>query len=165
MRWYLIHCKPRQEKLALLNLARQGYECYLPMLRQEKLRQETLRVEDEPLFPRYLFIRLGEGERAKSWSPIRSTKGVSRLVCFGVEYANVDDALIEQLRAREASIQAAPEPLFKPGERVRLAETPFSGIEGVYQMADGERRAMLLINILSKPVIVRVSPGSLRKAS
>jgi transcriptional antiterminator RfaH len=165
MRWYLIHCKPKQEKQALLNLERQGYECYLPMLRQEKLRQEILRVEDQPLFPRYLFIRLGEGDRAKSWSPIRSTKGVSRLVCFGAEYANVDDALIERLRAREASIQGEPETLFKSGERVLLTEFPFSGIEGVYQMADGERRVMLLINILSKPVIVRVSPGSLRKAS
>jgi hypothetical protein len=50
-------------------------------------------------------------------------------------------------------------------ERVRLTEAPFAGIEGVYQMADGERRVMVLIEILSKPVAVRVAPASLRKAS
>jgi transcriptional antiterminator RfaH len=108
---------------------------------------------------------LGQGDSAKSWSPIRSTKGVSRLVSFGIEPARVDDGLIELLRTQEALVQIDPERLFKPGERVRLTEAPFAGIEGIYQMADGERRVMVLINILSKPVAVRVVPASLRKAS
>lgn len=165
MHWYLVHAKPRQEKCALENLERQGYQCYLPTLPSEKLRQGLLTVSDVPLFPRYLFIRLGLGEGAKSWAPIRSTKGVSRLVGFGVEPAVVDDCLIELLQAHEASVQNEPERLFKPGDRVRMVEAPFAGIEGVYQMADGERRVMVLIEILSKPVAVRVSPASLRKAS
>jgi transcriptional antiterminator RfaH len=163
--WYLVHTKPRQEKCALENLERQSYQCYLPTLPSEKLRQGLLTVSDEPLFPRYLFIRLGQGDSAKSWAPIRSTKGVSRLVSFGVKPAKVDDVLIELLRLHEASVQAEPERLFNPGERVRLTEVPFAGIEGVYQMADGECRAMVLIEILSKPVTMRVAPGSLRKAS
>lgn len=165
MHWYLVHTKPRQEKCALDNLHRQGYECYLPMIPAEKLRQGLITVVNEPLFPRYLFIRLGQGDSAMSWAPIRSTKGVSRLVSFGIEPARMDDGLIELLRMQEASLQAEPERLFKPGERVRLTKAPFAGIEGIYQMADGERRAMVLIEILSKPVAVRVVPASLRKAS
>lgn len=164
MHWYLIHTKPRQEKCALENLHRQGYECYLPTLPSEKLRQGLLTVSDEPLFPRYLFIRLGQGGSSKSWAPIRSTKGVSRLVSFGSELARVDDGLIELLRMQEASAQTEPARMFKPGERVRLTESPFAGIEGTYQMADGERRAMVLIEMLSKQVRVQVSPASLRKA-
>ena len=165
MHWYLVHTKPRQEKCALDNLHRQGYQCYLPTLPSEKLRQGLLTVSDAPLFPRYLFIRLGMGDTAKSWAPIRSTKGVSRLVSFGIEPAQVDDGLIELLRTQEALVQTDPARLFKPGERVRLTEAPFAGIEGIYQMADGERRVMVLIEILSKPVAVRVAPASLRKAS
>jgi transcriptional antiterminator RfaH len=163
MHWYLIHSKPRQEKCALENLERQGYPCYLPTLPAEKLRRGQLRVSDEPLFPRYLFIRLGQGDTAKSWAPIRSTKGVSQLVRFGSEPAKVDDALVEQLRAHEAALQAEPERLFSPGERVRVADGPFAGIEGVYQMAEGERRVMVLIELLNKPVRVPVAPTSLRK--
>ncbi|MBM4128469.1 MAG: transcription/translation regulatory transformer protein RfaH [Nitrospira sp.] len=165
MHWYLVHTKPRQEKCALGNLQRQGYQCYLPTLPAEKLRQGALTVADEPLFPRYLFIRLGQGDSAPSWSPIRSTKGVSRLVSFGVEPAKVADSLVEALRTQEASVQAEPERLFKPGERVRLTEAPFAGIEGIYQMADGERRVMVLIELLSKQVRVRVAPANLRKVS
>ena len=120
MHWYLVHTKPRQEKCALDNLQRQGFQCHLPTLPSEKLRQGVLTVTDEPLFPRYLFIRLDQGDSAPSWAPIRSTKGVSRLVSFGVEPAKVADSLVEALRAQEASVQAEPERLFKPGERVRL---------------------------------------------
>jgi transcriptional antiterminator RfaH len=163
MRWYLIHTKPRQEKCALQNLERQGYPCYLPLIPSEKLRRRTLALVDEPLFPRYLFIHLGLDHSAKSWGPIRSTRGVTRLVSFGAEPARVEDALIAFLQERETALQTEPERLFTPGEPVRLQEGPFSGIEGVYQMADGEHRVMVLIDFLSKPLTVRVSPAGLRK--
>ncbi len=165
MYWYLIHTKPRQEKCALENLSRQGYQCYLPTIPSEKLRQGLLAVSVEPLFPRYLFIRLGHGDSDKGWAPIRSTRGVSRLVSFGTEAARIDDDLIELLRTQEALIQMEPERLFKPGERVCLTESPFAGIEGVYQIADGAHRVVVLIEMLSKPVAVRVAPASLRKAT
>lgn len=165
MHWYLVHTKPRQEKCALRNLQQQGYQCYLPILRSEKLRQGLLTVVDEPLFPRYLFIRLSLGDSARSWAPIRSTKGVSRLVSFGIELPRVDDDLIELLRLQEVSVQAEPKRLFRPGERVRLTEAPFVGIEGIYQMADGARRIMVLIEISSKPVAVRVAPAGVCKAN
>lgn len=163
MNWYLIHTKPRQEKCALLNLEQQGYECYLPILPSEKLRQGLLTVVDEPLFPRYLFIRLDKGESAKSWSPIRSTKGVSRLVSFGVEPAKVDGRLVEMLRAQENTIQEQPQRLFTPGERVMVTGGAFAGVEAIYQMRDGESRVMVLIELLSKPVRMSVVPASLRK--
>lgn len=163
MHWYLVYTKPRQEKYALENLERQGYQCYLPTISSEKLRQGALVVSDEPLFPRYLFIRLGQGMEAKSWAPVRSTKGVGRLVCFGVKPAQVDDGLIKLLRMQETRVQHEPERLFSPGERVCLTAVPFAGIEGIYKMADGERRVMVLIEILSKPVTVRIAPSCLRK--
>lgn len=150
----------------MLNLQQQGYECYLPVMRVEKLRQGALAFVEEPLFPRYLFIRLDFGASGKSWGPIRSTKGVSRLVSFGTEPAKVDDGLVELLRVRDAYMQGESEPerLFKPGELVRLGEAPFAGVEGIYQMADGERRVMVLIELLSRPVAIRVAPASLSRA-
>lgn len=163
MHWYLTHTKPKQERVALENLERQGYDCYLPIHRVEKTRQGGVAVVDEPLFKRYLFIRLGEGSSAKSWGAIRSTRGVSRLVSFGVEPVKVADDLIAALQAQEKHVLNQVEALFKPGERVRLTEAPFAGIEGIYQTADGERRVMVLIELLSKQVRVGVAPSNLRK--
>jgi transcriptional antiterminator RfaH len=163
MHWFLVYTKPRQEKCALQNLEQQGYSCYLPLLSKEKLSQGALALSEEPLFPRYLFIKLAQDFMAKSWSPISSTRGVSRLVRFGAEPARVDDALVETLRAHEASVLNEPVRLHKVGERVQLTQGPFSGIEGIYQMADGDRRVMVLIELLSKEVVVVANRAALRK--
>lgn len=162
MSWYLVHTKPRQEAVAAANLRQQGYECYLPMLSSERLRQRVLSVVEEPLFPRYLFIRPEGGLAPKSIGPIRSTRGVSRLVSFGSEPARVDNQMVRALRSQESARQARPERLFAEGERVAVVEGIFAGLEAIYQMADAEGRVMVLIELLSKPVQVRVEPASLR---
>jgi transcriptional antiterminator RfaH len=165
MHWYLIHTKIRLEKRALGNLERQGYECYLPLFPAEKLCRGKLLVADIPLFPRYLFIRLGTEDSDKSWGPIRSTKGVSALVRFGDQPAQADDALIAFLKSHERTRQDAPERLFKPGDPVHLTEGPFAGLEGVYQMPDGEQRAVVLIELLGKSTPLRIEVGGLRKSN
>jgi transcriptional antiterminator RfaH len=163
MHWFLVYTKPRQEKCALENLCRQGYECYLPTLPLEKIRQGMFTFEDEPLFPRYLFIRLGLGNSAKGWGPIRYTTGVSRLVSFGSEPARIDDCLIAQLQTSESSFKQRPARLFEAGDRVHFADGPFTGIEGIFQIAEGEKRVLVLIEMMSKPLSVGVAPSMLRK--
>jgi transcriptional antiterminator RfaH len=65
--------------------------------------------------------------------------------------------------AKESAGNGEPARMFRPGERVRLITGPFAGIEGIYQMAEGERRVMVLIELMSKLVSVGVSPTELRK--
>jgi transcriptional antiterminator RfaH len=38
-----------------------------------------------------------------------------------------------------------------------------AGIEAIYQTADAERRSMILLEILSKPVAMQIDPARLRK--
>lgn len=159
--WYLIHSKPRQERVALDNLERQLYPCYLPVLRIEKIRRGVLTVTEEPLFTRYLFVQLDTDSNARSWAPIHSTRGVARLVRFGAEPARVSDALIAALREQEAQA-VDPKPMFESGQPVRIAAGPFAGLEGIFQMTDGQLRAMVLIEMLSRPVSVPVDPAALR---
>jgi len=160
--WYLVHTKPRQEDIALANLERQGYECYLPQMRIERIRRRKAEVTTEPMFPRYLFIRLDCSDQGKSWSPIRSTLGVSQLVHFGARAAKVHDTLVDLLRQRE---QALPtEAMFHSGDSVVITDGPFAGIEAIYQTADAERRAFILLEILAKPVSMHIDAGRLRKA-
>lgn len=162
MHWYLVHTKPRQEQIALENLERQNYTCYLPTLPVEKIRQSSTVLVEEPLFPRYLFIRLGLDFKSQSWAPIRSTTGVSRLVRFGMEPAKVDDALIDVLHQQETLYKARPKKLFSPGDRVVITQGPFAGIEGVFQIASGEQRVMVLIELMSKPVTLPLAPNQLK---
>jgi len=159
--WYLLHTKPRLEDQAHTNLERQGYECYLPKINIERVRRGKAGIHCEPMFPRYLFIRLDSSDQGKSWLPIRSTLGVNQLVRFGVRAAKVGNSLVELLRAREQSMPT--EAMFQSGEAVLITSGPFAGIEAIYQTADAERRAVILLNILSKPVTMALDAGLLRK--
>ncbi len=161
--WFLVRSKPRQESVALTHLARQGYESYLPLFATEKLVRRKSTVVQEPMFARYLFVRLDTTGQGQSWSPIRSTVGVSELVCFGSRPARVDDALIATLRERETAQQASPTTLFAHGDSVRITDGAFAGLDAIYQMNDAEGRAMVLLDLLSKPVAMTLDAASLRK--
>lgn len=163
MHWFVVHTKPRQELRALQNLQNQGYACFLPLIRLEKIRNKRVSIADEPLFPRYLFVQFDGLAGAQTWGPIRSTLGVSSLVRFGLEPARVDDALVAQLQQKGAG-ELIPQPLFTPGEQLTIHDGPFAGLHAVYQMTDGEQRAMVLIELLSKPVRLHIAPASLRRA-
>jgi transcriptional antiterminator RfaH len=160
MHWYAIHSKPRQEERALENLQRQGFEAWLPLLTVEKVLRSKLVQVVEPMFSRYLFIRLDTEQT--NWSPIRSTLGVSKLVSFGNRPAVVADELIEALRQMP---EQAPQRLIQPGQQVKIVAGPLRGLEGIYQQADGELRAMVLIELLNKQHRIVTDMQDLRPAT
>ena len=160
MRWYVIHAKPRQEARALENLERQGYEAWLPMLTVQKILRGRVVDVTEPLFSRYLFIQLDTVQ--SNWSPIRSTLGVSRLVTFGNQPAVVPDALFDELRRLPPR---APQRLFENGQSIRLVGGPLRGLEGIFEQADGEQRAMVLIELLNKQHRIQADLQHIRPAS
>jgi len=151
-RWLLAYTKPRGEQTAEDNLRRQGFEVFSPYLALQKRRRGKWVWVDEPLFPRYLFV----GARAEqSIAPIRSTVGVTALVRFGGEVAEVPASLIADLQAA-AKHTATRQYRFVQGQSVRIVGEHFSGIEGVFQMQEGEARAHVLVNLLGRPSMVRV---------
>lgn len=165
MQWFVVHTKPKQETRALTNLERQGYDCFLPTIPKKRVRGKSFETVREPLFSRYLFIELDTTLSGKSWAPIRSTLGVSKLVAFSSEPARVSPELIQLLREQEAALAESPLVQYQTGDIVRIKNGPFKGLEAVYQMDDGESRAMVLIELLHKPTRLGVEVGDLLKVS
>jgi transcriptional antiterminator RfaH len=163
LRWYLIQTKPRGEALAELNLARQGYEVYLPRLVQAVRSGGKWRDRIAALFPRYLFLRLNEGKQALN--PVRSTVGVASVVRFGPYFTIVPDQVIGSLRGRADPdtglhrLCRAGLPL--PGAPVRIGAGLFDGLEGVFEREAGSDRVMVLLKLLGRDVSVCVPFDSL----
>ena len=154
--WYLIHSKPREEKLAQEHLERQGYEVYLPLiLGRTKQRGRTVR-SILAMFPRYLFIHLSD--KSDDWGPIRSTIGVSNLVRFGMQPAVIPDCLIQDLRQREDAegLQAVPIKKLKMDDKVRIAEGLFEGYEGIYASKTSKDRVIVLLKIAENTTKVQI---------
>ena len=157
-RWYLVQCKPRQEVRAEQNLRNQLFPCYCPQHTVEKIRYGKRTVIQQPLFPGYLFINLCRVN--DSWHSIRSTRGVLRLVTFADQPLAVPDGIIEDLRARLATVEGKP--LFQKGEPVTLIQGPFKDLDAVFCKADGEERAIVLLNLLHRQQELRVPLKALK---
>src|SRR5215469_3576547 len=163
LRWYLIYTKPSSEALALKNLARQHYQPYLPRIMQSVRRAGRRYERVVALFPRYLFLRLNEGQQALA--PVRSTVGVAGIVRFGLRYTIVPDRVIDDLQARadpatglhRLSIGVQP----TPGAAVRIRRGPLDGLEGVFERAAGADRVIVLLRLLGQHACVCVPADSI----
>jgi transcriptional antiterminator RfaH len=163
LRWYLVRTKPNAEGTAHRNLARQGYEAYLPRLSQSLPWRGRWRDRIVPLFPGYLFLGLDEGRQALA--PVHSTVGVAGVVRFGATYATVPEEILRELRARanpETGLhRLALADCLGPGVPVRIVAGPFDGLEGVFQREAGDDRAIVLLSVLGQSASVGVPVGNL----
>lgn len=162
--WYAVFTKPRQEPIARDHLERQGFQCFLPLAVNPFQRRSLLRPRVEPLFPRYLFLYASAG--SQSLGPVRSTRGVTTLVKFGSEPVRVPDPVIGAIRRRcdpeTGLVRLDPVPV-RPGDHVRVFDGPLAGIEGLFEACSGERRALLLIEMMGRQTTVEVDRLLLQK--
>ena len=157
-RWYAVCCKPRQEAIAEENLQRQGFHVYLPRIRMRQRRRKQWLDAVEVLFPRYVFIRVDASRQ--SMATVRSTRGAVGLVRFGGQPAMVPDAVMEALKQREdaqSGLHEDKRPLFNAGDMVKLVDGPLSGMEAIFTEQDGEKRVIVLLELLGKANKVTVS--------
>ncbi|WP_372628222.1 transcription/translation regulatory transformer protein RfaH [Arsukibacterium sp.] len=148
--WYLLYCKPRQEQRAQQHLANQGFNSFVPLLTVNKLKAGKQVKVTEPMFPRYLFLQISSEQL--NLSSIRSTRGISDFVRFGQQLAQVPAGLIASLNLQQLAQQQQEnnnQP-FKAGDPLTVLNGPFSGIEAVYQLAEGDKRSVVLLNLLGQ---------------
>ena len=162
--WFAVYTKPRQELIALENLERQGFQCFLPMAINPYQRRTERKPRIEPLFPRYLFLHVDADQQ--SLGSVRFTIGVSNLVKFGMELATLPLSVIEAIRQRcdpeSGLVQLDPMPV-NVGDKVRVFDGPLAGIQGVFRERKGGTRALLLMSLLGTESIVEVDALLLQK--
>jgi len=156
-RWYVAHTHPNAEVKAVFHLARQGFVSYLP--RYLKQRRHARRTEIVPaaVFPRYLFVAL-DLEHAR-WRSIRSTVGVSHLICNGDMPMPVPRGIVEDIRGREDErgyVVLGRQIPFRPGDTVRIGAGAFADQIGMFECMNDEARVVLLLELLGREIRVTV---------
>lgn len=157
MAWYVIYTKPKQEVVAWENLERQGFPVYCPKITLKRRSSSGWKDVTEPLFPRYLFVQLTEGE--DSFSPIRSTHGVSKMLRFGNRPAQISEQAIDAIKLQEQQLQQIDNESFpwNPGDKVEIMEGPFAGLIGIFQERSDQQRVYLLLDLLGKDNRIKIS--------
>jgi transcription antitermination factor NusG len=146
-RWAVARTKSQGEHWARINLARLGYEVFLPMYtvrRRDRVVPSLFHNVEVPLFRSYLFVQHQPGT---SWRGIRSAPGVASIVCAGHEIRYAAPGVVEQLRVTEA-LRRTPAPLkqrFRPGSACRLSAGALRGHEAVVVEIDGDSAAVAVM--------------------
>ena len=154
-KWYLVKTKALNENRVYARLTGAGYDVLYPKT-HKKSRRNRGALEVRPFFPTYLFVRF-RGDELKT---IKYTHGVSRVICFGLEPQEVGGEIIDAIRVRmddEGFIKLEPRNVdLSPGQKVRIEEGPFAGLEAIFleELPDRERVVLLLDAVSSYRLII-----------
>jgi transcriptional antiterminator RfaH len=140
--WYLIQTKSQQEAIATLNLSSQGYTVFHPKV--------VIKGKNTSLFPRYLFIQLDD--KTQNWTPIRSTKGVSNFVRFGLNFAKVPNKIINLIKTqqRQTIDKIIDLSSHHQGDTVEIQTGTFKGQQAIFQSYNATDRVIVLLNLIGQ---------------
>ncbi len=160
--WYVVQTQPQAEARAEINLARQGFESYLP--RYQRIRRHARKEEivARPLFPRYLFVALDLAR--DRWRAVQSTFGVSQFVFAGEAPAPVPDEVIREIRAREGEggfVRLGLPPGMVPGSPARIIDGIFADARVVIERISDAHRVAVLLQLLGREVRVSAPVSSI----
>lgn len=159
--WFLAQIKPNCATIANRNLQRQGFETFLPMEEETRQRNGKFVTTKRPLFPGYIFVAFDANHGL--WRSVNSTYGVTKLVSFGKDPAQVPYELVSQLRQRcdESGALLPPESL-TPGDQVTLTKGPFAHFVAEVEKIDPDQRVWVLMDVMGGQTRVAVGADQLR---
>lgn len=159
-KWVVINTHPHKEHFALENLARQSFESYCPMLKRQVRHARKTRDVLRPMFPGYVFTAVSRDMQL--WRPILSTFGVRSVVRMGDKLGFLPNSFIQSLKVREVDgVISKPISPYKIGQNVRMVAGPFEGLVAtIIEMNDNDR-LVVLMELLNRPVKVKVDIGSI----
>ncbi|WP_300178206.1 transcription/translation regulatory transformer protein RfaH [uncultured Aliivibrio sp.] len=154
--WYLLYCKRGDQQRAKLHLENQQVECYYPEVEIDKIVRGKKKSVKEPLFPCYMFVRF-DFKIGPSFTTVRSTRGVSDFIRFGVYPKVIDGDFICLLKKMDNKDKTKViEELPGVGQSIGIKSGPFTGVDAIYKESDGEKRSILLITLINKQVEIKI---------
>ena len=162
-RWYAAHTCPRHEKRVAEHLSCRALEHFLPLHATRRRWKDRQKLVEFPLFAGYIFVRLELKNRLR----VLEIPGVVHLVSFNGSPAPLPDHEIEGLRSGLAeAAHVRPYPYTKldaritAGQRVRIKNGPFSGLEGKLVRRKGNVHVILSIEMIQRSLLVDVDISS-----
>ncbi len=161
-RWYLLYCKRGEQIRAKQHLENQGVECFYPTVQVEKISRGKRQKVEEPLFPSYVFVYF-DYEQGPNFTSVRSTRGVVDFVRFGAQPKEVQGDLVFELKQLETSTSenTTCKSMPKRGDQIRVKSGQFAGIDAIFQEEDGDKRSIMLVQMISKPVPISINNSDL----
>ena len=162
-RWYACYTRARSEKQVARLLSERHIESYLPTLPQTRQWKDRTKLVAFPLFPSYVFGRF----TLRDVHAVLTTPGISTIVRTRGVPTPIPDAELENVRRVAEGLMTTgsavvARPFFAEGERVRVAEGPFEGVEGFVIEMRNRRRVLVGIAAIGQGLEIDIDARLLR---
>lgn len=149
--WWVVHTKPRQEKVLAWDLFRSGRRYFSPMYEATRRSKGRSWKAVLPLFPGYLFLCGNDDDRlfALQTNRIANILEVSDQAKLAEELSAIQQLLKSGLAVSSRSS-------LQKGVVCRIRSGPLAGLEGPIERRKGKARFVVNVSILSQAAMVEI---------
>jgi len=151
--WFALRVKPRSERIVATMARHKGFQEFLPLYQSRRRWSDRFKSVELPLFPGYVFCKLDPEVRLR----LLTIPNVLSFVGVGRVPIPIDETEIVRIQqAIGAGLSSEPYPFLEAGQRVRLAEGPLRGIEGILVEVRKEQRLAVSLTLLKRSMAVEI---------
>lgn len=156
--WYAAYTCANHEKRVAAELAGRDVEYFLPLYTSLRRWSDRTLQLDLPLFPGYVFLRIALREKLR----VLQIPSIVRLVGFSGQPAVLSDDEMDALRTGlTKQLKAEPHPYLTVGRRVRVANGPLKGLEGIIVKRKNRWRLVISLDLIMRSVSVEIDSADL----
>lgn len=161
-RWFACYTRARHEKRVHEQLARRGFETYLPLLAEERQWSDRRKLVEVPLFPGYVFTRFAR----EAIHHVLTVPGVATVIRHNGVPSPISEVEVENIRRFVAALaetgqRPEPRPLDR-GQPVRVMRGPFAGVTGVVVERRGRRRFLVGLSTIGQGMEIDIDGRNLQ---
>ncbi|MBI1826943.1 MAG: antitermination protein NusG [Planctomycetes bacterium] len=154
--WYVLHTRPRQEKVVAGELTRLNIQCFLPLVRYRRNYDGHRRLVQIPLFPGYVLLC---GDAADRLSALRTNRLVNVLDVPDQARLRADLAQIHRVVNGDQPVDLFPR--LQKGSRCRVTSGTLVGVEGVVIRRKGPWKVFVGVKFLGQSAELEIEPAML----
>jgi transcriptional antiterminator NusG len=159
--WHAVYVTPRHEKSVARYLTYKSVEFFLALYRSKRKWRDGSRVTVElPLFPGYVFVRIGRMQR----SSVLQVPGVLAIVSgVGGQPEVIANEAISALQKGMTAESVEPHELLQAGEKVQVVRGAFAGMSGVVVRNKSSFRVVLTVEQIMRSFAVELDAEDVEK--
>lgn len=160
--WYVLHTKSRFENVVNEGLLKKSVEVFLPKVTVKSKRRDRKKLIKVPLFPGYVFVKTD----LKPHQQVEIVKTIGVVSFIGnqegpVPVPNHDIESLKIMVLGDNPVITGNR--FKKGDKVIVAEGPFTGVSGIFVRYRGKERMIVNIEALGQFAGVEVNGENIEK--
>lgn len=150
--WYIVHCYSGYEKKVQHNLEQRIetmgmknkiFDVVVPTEEEIEVKEGKRRTIERHIFPGYILVQMIMDD--DSWYVVRNTPGVTGFVGMGNEPTALRPEEVAAIMKRMEAEAPKVKVTFKPGQKVRIVDGPFTDFMGTVSEIDMDRNKVRVL--------------------